>query len=340
MLIVSSQAHHAHRMIELDNGVLIDSSESPDRADLIERALIAIGHEFIEPERLDLDLVQRVHTADYVEFLSTAWDRWSMRDGAANAAMAFTWPTRGMFATRPTDLMGQLGYHSFSADSSIVAGTWDAACAAAAIAMTAADRMLDDGAATYGLCRPPGHHATADQFGGYCFLNNAAIAAQRLRNRGCAHVAILDVDYHHGNGTQSIFYERNDVLFVSIHADPIEEFPWFVGHAAERGSGAGEGANVNLPLACGSGVEAWFGALDRALDTIAAAEVDALVVSLGVDTFVDDPLGTFQLTTSDFTKMAQRIESTGVAMTIVQEGGYAVEAIGANVAAFLGGITR
>jgi acetoin utilization deacetylase AcuC-like enzyme len=340
MLIVSSHAHRAHRMLELDNGVLIDSAESPDRADLIERALIDVGHEFVDPTELDDELVGRVHTPDYIEFLSTAWDRWMQRDRPATAAMGFTWPTRGMFATRPSDLVGQLGYHSFSADSSIVAGTWTAARSAAAIAMTAADRTLDDNAVTYGLCRPPGHHATADQFGGYCFLNNAAIAAQRLRDRGCARVAILDVDYHHGNGTQSIFYDRADVVFVSIHADPIEEFPWFVGHADERGNGLGEGANLNLPLACGSEVTQWFGALELALETIVAAGVDALVVSLGVDTFVDDPLGTFQLSTGDFTTAAGLIATTNLPMVVVQEGGYAVEAIGANVAAFLDGLAR
>ena len=324
-------------MLELDDGALVDSSESPDRADLIERAIGKF--ERIEPDDVDTELLGRVHTPEYLDFLATAWDRWTERGKGAPAAMGFTWPTRGMFATRPDDLIGQLGYHSFSADSSIVAGTWDAARTAAAIAMTAADRTLSDGVTTYGLCRPPGHHATADQFGGYCFLNNAAVAAQRLRDRGCNRVGVLDVDYHHGNGTQSLFYERADVFFVSIHADPIEEFPWFAGHADEVGAGAGLGANLNLPLACGSSPEAWFGALDQALASIAAAGIDALVVSLGVDTYVEDPLGTFRLETSDFTKMADRIKSANLATVVVQEGGYAVDAIGANVAAFLDGIS-
>jgi acetoin utilization deacetylase AcuC-like enzyme len=231
--------------------------------------------------------------------------------------------------------VGQLGFHSFTADTSIVAGTHGAATAAAAIATTAADRMLDSATPTYGLCRPPGHHAMADQFGGYCFFNNAAVAAQRLIDRGAERVAILDVDYHHGNGTESIFLHRSDVVFVSIHADPREEFPWFAGFADERGIGDGEGANLNLPLAKGATAEAWFAALDTALGFVDDVRPDGLVVSLGVDAYEHDPLGTFALTTADFTRAGEGIRSLRLPTVIVQEGGYAVDALGSNVAAFL-----
>ena len=335
MLIVSSDAHRAHASLQVDDGAIGPSAESPERADQIAEALEAAGHARIEPEPLDAELLRRVHTPDYVDFLSTAWDRWVEEGNTAPAAMGFVWPARGFRPRRPDDIVGLLGHYSFTADTSLVAGTYAAALSSASIAMTAADRTIDSGATTYGLCRPPGHHATADQFGGYCFFNNAAVAAERFLDRGVQRVAILDVDYHHGNGTESIFLDRSDVVFASIHADPREEFPWFAGYADERGTGAGEGANLNLPLPMGSGSARWFEALDQALRFIGDLQVDALVVSLGVDTYEHDPLGTFTLTTSDFTLAAEQIIHLGLGTVIVQEGGYASEALGNNVAAFL-----
>ncbi len=200
--------------------------------------------------------------------------------------------------------------------------------------MTAADRTIDDGATAYGLCRPPGHHAGRDRFGGYCFVNNAAVAAQRLRDRGIERVGVLDVDYHHGNGTQEIFESRRDVVCVSIHANPTEEFPWFAGFADERGVGEGEGANLNLPLPRGASRSAWFDALSTGLERLDS--VDALVVSLGVDTFEGDPLGTFSLTTDDYGRMASEIAALGVPTVLVQEGGYESDDLGRNVVTFLG----
>ena len=335
MLIIASDAHRGHSALELDDGVMAPSVESPRRADLIATALRDAGHEFAAPDAVDLDLLRRVHDPDYVEFLATAWERWVAEGKSAPAAMALMWPTRGFRVQRPDDIVGLLGHHSFTADTSIVGGTHAAATGAVAIATTAADRALETNAPTYGLCRPPGHHAMSDQYGGYCFFNNAAVAAQRLRDRGAARVGVIDVDYHHGNGTESIFLDRADVVFVSIHADPREEFPWFAGFADERGAGAGVGANLNLPLPKGATRVAWFAALDVALGFLADARLDALVVSLGVDAYEHDPLGTFALTTADFTKAGERIRSLGLPSVIVQEGGYAVEALGANVAAFL-----
>ena len=335
MLIVASDAHRGHVALELDDGVMAPSVESPSRADIIASALRDAGHEFATPEAVDLDLLCRVHDPAYVDFLATAWDRWAAAGKTAPAAMAFMWPTRGFRAQQPDDIVGLLGHYSFTADTSIVAGTYAAAIGAVAIATTAADRVLDTGAATYGLCRPPGHHAMADQFGGYCFFNNAAVAAQRLRDRGAARVGIIDVDYHHGNGTESIFLARSDVVFVSIHADPRDEFPWFAGFADERGRSAGEGANLNLPLPKGASAGAWFAALDTALGVLTDARLDALVVSLGVDAYEHDPLGTFALTTADFVTAGERIRSLRLPTAIVQEGGYAIEALGANVTAFL-----
>jgi acetoin utilization deacetylase AcuC-like enzyme len=251
--------------------------------------------------------------------------------------MGFAWPGRGFDGERPDDLIGQLGYHSFTADCSIVAGTWDAVAASAAIATTATDRLLDDGQTTFALCRPPGHHATADQFGGYCYVNNAAAAAQRMLNRGAARVAVLDVDYHHGNGTQSIFYDRSDVLFVSLHADPAFEFPWFIGRADETGRNDGEGWNLNLPLGRDTDLATYLETLEVGLARIGDAGVEGLVVSLGVDTYVDDPLGTFAINTPGFRTIASRIAALGLPTVLVQEGGYAVADIGTNVVSFLEG---
>jgi acetoin utilization deacetylase AcuC-like enzyme len=231
--------------------------------------------------------------------------------------------------------MGQLGYHSFAADCSITAGTWPAVREAAAIAATSADLMMKHRQTTYGLCRPPGHHATSDQFGGYCYLNNAAIAAQRLLDSGASSVAVLDVDYHHGNGTQAIFADRSDVLFISIHADPTYEFPFFTGHANEIGQGEGEYWNLNLPLPAGTTMQGWMAALDTALTRIANADVDALVVSLGVDIYEFDPLGKFVINTANFTEIGMAINAAGLPTVVLQEGGYAVDDIGPNVAAFL-----
>ena len=335
MRVVASDAHRGHHGLELSRGKLALSEEGPARADLIADELRSVGHEFLGPHPLDIELLVRVHTADYVEFLRTAWSRWVERGEPAAAAMGFAWPTRGVPARRPDDLVGQLGYHSFSADCSITAGTWAAAAEAAAIAVTATSLMLDTGATTYGLCRPPGHHASADQFGGYCYVNNAAVAAQHLLDDGATSVAILDVDYHHGNGTQAIFAERSDVLFVSIHADPTFEFPWFAGHSDEVGRGAGAGWNLNLPLPAGTTMSGWMAALDSALHRIVDADVDALVVSLGVDIYEHDPLGTFGIATADFGTIGATIGSIGLPTVVLQEGGYAVADIGPNVAAFL-----
>ncbi|NNE95871.1 MAG: histone deacetylase family protein, partial [Acidimicrobiales bacterium] len=300
-------------------------------------ALIAAGHDLIEPDPVDLDLVRQVHDPFYIEFLATAWTRWLTRTNPGPAAMGYTWPGRGMRPERPDNLLGQLGYHSFAADCSIVEGTWEAVQASAAVATTAADRAHDSGP-VFGLCRPPGHHASTDQFGGYCYVNNAAVAAQRLLNRGARRVAVLDVDYHHGNGTQEIFYDRADVMVVSIHADPSFEFPWFSGYDHETGEGPGEGSNLNLPLPAGTDFAGWNAVLSRGLATISDADVDGVVVSLGVDTFDRDPLGTFDIQTDDFTAMADRIAGLGVPTVVVQEGGYAVDEIGRNVAAFLAGM--
>jgi acetoin utilization deacetylase AcuC-like enzyme len=189
----------------------------------------------------------------------------------------------------------------------------------------------------FALTRPPGHHAGADFFGGYCFINNAAGAAQACIDDGAGRVSVLDVDYHHGNGTQSIFYERADVLVQSIHGDPKTEYPYYLGHADETGSGGGTGFNWNYPLPAGTDAATWFDALEAACSRIRGFRPEVLVVSLGVDTFVRDPISKFRLDTPDYLQLGARLAALRLPTLFVLEGGYAVAEIGANVAGVLRG---
>jgi acetoin utilization deacetylase AcuC-like enzyme len=202
--------------------------------------------------------------------------------------------------------------------------------AGADCALSAAQAVVQGSPAAFALSRPPGHHAGADFFGGYCFLNNAALAAQHLRTAGVERVAVLDVDYHHGNGTQDIFYERPDVFFASIHGDPHTEYPFYLGHADETGRGAGEGTNLNLPLPRGTGYAQWSAALEVALAAISRFGAQALVVSLGVDTFAGDPISGFCLQSEDYLRLGERLARVGLPTVLVFEGGYAVAEVGVN----------
>lgn len=332
MLVIRSDVHAAHHCRELDGATIIDSWESPARADHVDAAIdAAVGFRVEAPDPLDRAVLDTVHDPGYVDFLAGAWDRWAASGHTAPAAMAFGWPARRFRDVRPHTLEAQLGYYSFAADCSITASTWDAAAESAAIAQTAADRVAAGARSVFARCRPPGHHAMRDQFGGYCYLNNAAVAAQRLRDRGAERVAVLDVDYHHGNGTQDIFYERSDVAVCNLHADPTEEFPYFLGHADEHGAAEGVGANRNLPLPRGTTADRWFGALDEAIDWLATHAPEALVVSLGLDTFIDDPISHFSLTRADFGVLGERLAAAALPTVVVMEGGYATAQLGHNM---------
>ena len=338
MDVFASEDHRQHHALELDRGQLIPSWDGPDRADVVRAALEEAGHSFGEVVELDMGSVARVHEAGYLEFLQSAWSEWVEAGQTSEAAMGFCWPVRRMNAERPPEsIHGKLGYYAFAADCSITAGTWPAAAGGAALAQSATTAVQEGARAAFALCRPPGHHASADQFGGYCYLNNAAIAAQQLIDGAMARVSIIDIDYHHGNGTQDIFYERNDVAYMSIHADPKHAFPYFLGHGDESGLGAGAGFNHNEPLPDGTGWEAWAAALDRCLERAVSIGSEALVISVGVDTFENDPISTFKLETGDFPKIGERIEALSLPTVFVFEGGYAVAEIGENVAGVLSG---
>ncbi|QDW67604.1 histone deacetylase family protein [Luteimonas granuli] len=341
MQIVHSPLHVRHSDgVELHRGELVPCYEKPERAEYIREALVDAGHAFVEPRNFAVETLHRVHDPAFVAFLSTAHARWR-EEGRDGSMLPSGFPARSLRRDRvPEGINGAMGYYAFDAGTPIVEGTWDAAFASAQCAMTAAALVAEGMPAAYALCRPPGHHAARGAYGGYCFLNNSALAAQELRDRGFGRVAVLDVDYHHGNGTQDIFQERGDVLTVSIHGTPETEYPYFLGFADERGSGEGEGCNLNLPLPRGTGWEAWSAALDTALEAVAAFRAEALVVPLGVDTYEGDPISAFGLREEHFPMIGARLAAAGLPTVLVQEGGYAVREIGTNVAGVLGAFER
>lgn len=318
---------------ELHNGAWVPYAESPSRSQGIADRLGSLS-----PARdFAMAPLLRVHTPDYLDFLATAHERW-LAAGRVGDAIGYIWPVVARRDVRLDRIDALLGRYSMDASTPIATGTWEAAYWAAQTALTALQPLLAGEARTsFALCRPPGHHAGADYCGGYCYLNNAAIAARAATDAGHERVAILDVDYHHGNGTQDIFGQAPDVFFASIHADPATDYPFYWGHADERGDGAGEGATLNLPLPRGTGIDAYLPALDRALDAIVAFDASLLVVSFGADTFAEDPISHFALTTADYPRLAERIAGLGLPTLIVMEGGYAVGALGDNVSTFLSG---
>lgn len=350
MLIVHNPDHprHAGRH-EMFRGRLVPCHEVPQRldhvlAEVTRRGLgrLAAPAELqAGPDPAFAGLLERIHTPRYLRFLERAWDEWVAIDpaNAALDALPSVWPVRGFRAdVEPDNFAARMGLYSFDAGTPLTAGSWAAARAGAQAAVLAA-RAVADGSqrSAFALTRPPGHHAGSDFFGGYCFLNNAALAAQTLRDGGFTRVAVLDVDYHHGNGTQSIFEQRADVLTVSIHGDPRTEYPFYLGHADERGRGAGEGFNLNLPLPRGTGFARWREALQQAIVVVRAFGAQALVVPLGVDTFAGDPISGFTLGSTDYLAIGADLASLALPTVFTFEGGYAVAEVGINAANVLEG---
>ena len=338
MKIVYSDRHRLHfAKGELFGGQFVTPFERPSRMDHILHELKKRGlTDLVQPEALDMKTVRKVHDKGYLNFLETAWAEWQAA-GYLGEIVPTGFPNRGLSQRLPRHIDGKVGYYTHSIETCITAGTWEAAQASAAIALTG-QKIVSSGAATaFALCRPPGHHAHHDLYGGYCFLNNAAIAAQGFRDHGARRVAILDVDFHHGNGTQDIFYARKDVLFCSLHGAPEDAYPYFLGYKDERGKGQGEGYNFNFPLPPGTDFGDWGKALDSASRKIKIYKPDVLVVSLGVDTFKDDPISFFKLTSDDFKTYGGRIAKMKLPTLFVMEGGYAIDAIGVNTVNVLEG---
>ena len=342
MLTFYNEHHAQHRgKFEMFRGQQVPCFEKPERADMVLAEFERRGlGQIVTPHGVALSSLERIHTPRYLHFLRSAWSEWTALDPANAERDAFpsVWPIRGMRADlEPDNFAARMGLYSMDSGTPLTAGTWMAAKAGADCAINAAHALRLGQRSAFALTRPPGHHAGADYFGGYCFLNNAALAAQHLLDDGLQRVAILDIDYHHGNGTQDIFYQRGDVLFVSIHADPRSEYPFYLGHADETGAGAGIGCNLNLPLPAGTGAAAWMLALESACIKLAGYGPEALVVSLGVDTFAGDPLSHFTLQSADFLRIGERIAQLGLPTAFVFEGGYAVGEIGINAVNVLEG---
>ena len=349
MKVVHSEHHRGHDpKVETYLGLPVPACEVPARAAAIRDALVADGgFDVVEPVAHGQGPILAVHDPGLVRFLEEAWPAVQKQGIDREFLVADTYPTRGMFqgmseafvSSRPeTDAVGgRAGWWGLDSSNPIVAGTNVAARWAVDVALTTVDLVLGGETAAYGLCRPPGHHAAASMAGGYCFFNNAAIAAQAIVEATGERVAILDVDVHHGNGTQQIFWRRNDVLYVSLHADPIRLYPFFLGYADEVGEGPGRGANLNLPQPLRADDATYLADFDRALERIAREPGSILVVSLGFDTYHMDPIGDLGLTTEGYNEMGRRVAALGRKLVILQEGGYHVGDLGANACAWLRG---
>lgn len=344
MISYFSHQHALHAPeFEFYRGQRVPCFEKPVRATYVHEQLSVRGHEIRQPDVDSMPVVAQIHSARYLSFLQAAWDQWLALDASNATQQPFpsVWPVRSLRSdVEPDNFIAKLGLYSMDNGTPLAAGTWAAAKAGADAAASAAKSLAQGARAVFCATRPPGHHAGADFMGGYCFLNNAAIAAQALLNAGNQRVAILDVDYHHGNGTQSIFYERSDVLFVSLHGDPLTEFPFYLGHADETGAGEGTGFNLNLALPAGSTTAQWFAALETGCLRVAAHEPQALVVSLGLDTYAGDPISKFSLQTEDFSRLGQRLAQLGLPTVFILEGGYATEALGRNAVNVIEGFEK
>ncbi|HUS56324.1 MAG TPA: histone deacetylase family protein [Thermohalobaculum sp.] len=319
----------------LSSGAPQPNPEKPARIDALLGAVRDLGLAIEAPGDVGLGPIAAVHTGEYLRFLRTIYGRWQRIPGASAEVVPNIHPDRRS-AGYPESAVGQAGYHQADTACPISAETWDSAYWSAQTAVAAADLVIAGERSAYALCRPPGHHAFADMAGGFCFLNNTAIAAERCVKAGLR-PAIFDVDLHHGNGTQGIFYQRSDVLTVSIHADPVRYYPFFWGYAQERGEGAGLGANLNLPIPRGTGDEEFLEALGPGLERVENFAPDVLILALGLDAFEGDPFGGLAVSTPGFARIAAVVAGLNLPTVIVQEGGYLCPELGDNLRSFLSG---
>ena len=316
-------------------GKIKSSPEQVARIDALQQGAEAAGCQFESATDHGIAPIANIHSAEYLEFLATIHARWLLLDEPSDEVIPNVHPDRRR-VSYPQSPVGQAGYHQADTACPIAAGTWNAAYWSAQVALTGADNVIAGARAAYALCRPPGHHAFCDLAGGFCFLNNSAIAAEYLLRAG-HHPVILDVDVHHGNGTQGIFYSRSDVLTVSIHADPSHFYPFYWGHAQERGEAAGRGYNLNLPLPQGTGDSGFLQALDSAISRIDTFGADVMVVALGLDAYENDPLRGLAVTTPGFADIGTRLAKCNLPVLFVQEGGYLSDELGQNLTSVLSG---
>ena len=315
---------------ELYGGELVKPFECPERMEYIINEINSqnLG-EIMEPRNIDLNIINKIHDDKYIDFMNNAWNEWE-DEGYKGEAIPTVWPSRSMDSKIiPNFIEGKLGYYCLAGETSISKGTVEGAYESVKVAVTAAE-FLSNNSSVFALCRPPGHHASKDQYGGYCFFNNAAIAAEKLKQQGAKKVFILDIDFHHGNGTQSIFYNRSDVFYSSLHGDPLHAFPHFLGHADEVGVDEGIGFNTNYPMLPGTDYESWSEALDESFKDISSFNPDALIVSLGVDAYENDPISFFKLKSNDFFDILKKLSNFKIPTLFVMEGGYSIKEIGVN----------
>jgi acetoin utilization deacetylase AcuC-like enzyme len=338
MKVVFSDEQLAHAPpVFISSGAEQPNPEVPERAERLLDAAVRFGLERAAPDDYGIDVLSTVHSERYLAFLQNIFRRWQYISGASAAVIPNIHPD-GRGGGYPASAVGQAGFHIYDGSCPIVAETWDCARCSANSAIHAAHEVLGGANASYALCRPPGHHAGHDLAGGFCYLNNSALAASILQRR-YKRIAILDIDVHHGNGTQDIFFARSDVLTVSLHADPVRFYPFFWGYADEHGVADGEGFNLNVPLERGLGDDDYLAALDGALERIVAYDPGAVVIALGLDAHESDPFQGLCITTEGFRRIAAAIASLRLPLVLVQEGGYLSEALGANLRAFLQGLT-
>jgi acetoin utilization deacetylase AcuC-like enzyme len=337
MRVVASDEHRRHAPVhEVNLGLAIPTFERPDRADRIREVLAADDRfDIVAPRAHGRAPIEAVHADGLIGFLERAWPELHARHGRDEftaEVMFHPGLRRGMpDGHEPTEIEAAFGWWCFETATPLVEGTYAAARASVDIALTAADHVLSGDRAAYGLCRPPGHHAARDVYGGFCFFNNAAVVAEHIARSTGSRVTVLDVDYHHGNGTQQIFYDRADVQFVSLHGDPERAYPWFLGFADEIGTGAGRGTTLNVPLAAGTDDDAYLARLGDAAEAIVAFAPSVVVVSLGTDTYWNDPISDLALTAHGYAWCGALVASLGLPTVVLQEGGYDIDAIGANV---------
>jgi acetoin utilization deacetylase AcuC-like enzyme len=329
-------------------GVTIEGTEVPERANVIRKTLEAAGADIVTATEHSDDVLLSVHSPELVDWMRSSSQEWDAagfpEEPGQDRVVPYVFPTNafldGMPMRRPTAVHGRAGMFGYDTMTLIGPGTWEAARGAVDAALTAVDIVGDaPKQVSYALCRPPGHHATTAGYGGSCYLNNAAVAAEGLRRAGYGSVAVIDIDAHHGNGTQAIFYDREDVFYGSLHIDPgVGWFPHYVGHADETGRRDGEGANRNVPLPEGAGDEPWLNALGSLVDQIRQFEPEAVVVSLGVDAAADDPESPLRVTADGYRSGGELIASLGKPTVAVQEGGYHLPSLGPLVLATIEGL--
>ncbi|MGO4572685.1 histone deacetylase family protein [Microvirga sp. 2TAF3] len=334
MLVVHhpDQALHDPEFV-FRTGKFIDQPDRAERCRIFLDIVKEDGHQIVQAPLGNLDPIFEIHDRDYVEFLKTVHKRWAANPDFGPEVIPNVHPTHRMYR-KPTELLGELGWYSNSTSCPITEGTWPAVYASAQTAIHGADRLSEAHGPVYALCRPPGHHAYPDLMTGVCFLNNAAIAAHRLTKK-YGKVALVDIDVHHGNGTQFIFYERADVLFCSIHIDPRLSAPYYAGYADEIGEGAGRGLNFNQPLPWATPDPIWLDAVDAALARVSEFAPGAVVVSLGFDASEHDPVATFKITNDGFAQAGRKFAALNLPTLLVQEGGYLSPHLGGYLRSFL-----